>query len=148
MISIDVRGEEGVHAMLRDYMEPILPRRMQDATKAGATVFKGPVKAEAARVSRRLARSVSVRKASRERPATVLTFRPKIAFFRHWIIGGTKDHGPRRAEALVFEGEHGIVRTKRVRGVKANPIIDRVAQRLEGQAYAAIDRALDRSEST
>lgn len=145
---IEVRGIRGVQDMLGDYTNPKLPKRLQDATKAGADVFKPAVKAEARSVSKRLARSVSVRRAKKDRPATILTFRPKVAFFRHFVIGGTRDHGPRRAAALVFQGRSGFVVTKHVRGVRPNPIITRVADRLEGQAYAAIDKALDRSEAT
>lgn len=147
-MSVQIIGANGVHRMLADYMAPKLPKRLQDATKAGAEVFKPAVKAEARRVSKRLARSVSVRRAKKDRPATVLTFRPKVAFFRHFVIRGTKDHGPRRAAALSFQGRNGFVVTQRVKGVKPNPIINRVADRLEGQAYAAIDKALDRSEAT
>lgn len=148
MSTVQIIGASGVQRMLSGYTTPKLPKRLQDATKAGAEVFKPAVKAEARAVSKRLARSVSVRRAKKDRPATVLTFRPKVAFFRHWIIGGTNDHGPRRAAALSFTGRSGFVVTRRVRGVKPNPIITRVADRLQGQAYAAIDKSLDRSEAT
>lgn len=144
---IEIVGEEGVHKMLSDYTNPKLPKRLQDATKAGAEVFKPAVKAEARKVSKRLARSVSLRRAGRERPATIITFRPKVAFFRHFVIGGTKDHGPRRANALVFQTSSGWVVTKHVRGVRPNPIMDRVADRLSGQALDAVDRSLERSEA-
>lgn len=144
---IQVIGADGVSRMLRDYMEPKLPRRMQDATKAGATVFKAPLKAAARALSRRLARAVSVKKAKREKPATIVVFRAKVAWFRHFIIGGTKDHGPRRAQALVFDGRNGIVRARRVRGVPAHPIVGQVADRYERQAYDAIDRHLDSTET-
>lgn len=147
MISVQVRGEAGVHKMLADYMTPKLPRRLQTATKAGATVFKNPVKAEARKVSKRLARSVSVRTARKDRPASILTFRPKIAFFRHFVIGGTRDHGPRKAAALAFVGKDGFVVTKWVKGVDPNPIISRVAPRFERQALDAIDRSLDSTEA-
>jgi hypothetical protein len=146
-MSVQITGADGVHRMLRDYMEPKLPKRMQDATKAGATVFKAPLKTEARKVSKRMARSVSVRKARKDRPATIVTFRPKVAWFRHFVIGGTKDHGPRSASALVFEGRSGFVVTRRVRGVPPNPIVSRVADRLETQAYQAIDQSLDRTET-
>lgn len=145
---ISVTGADGVHRMLRDYMEPKLPRRMQDATKAGANVFKAPLKAAARPLSRRLARSVSVKRSRRDRPATLVHFRSKTAWFRHFLIGGTKDHGPRRAKALVFEGRNGVVRTRRVRGIPANPIVARVADRYERQAYDAIDRHLDGTEAS
>jgi hypothetical protein len=146
-VQVTVKGAAGVQEMLRDYMEPLLPKRMQDATKAGAIVFKGPLKAEARKVSKRMGGSVSVVKAKRDRPATIVKF-GKRAWFEHFVIGGTADHGPRSASALVFEGRGGVVRAKRVRGVPPNPLVDRVADQYEGRAYQAIDQALDRSEST
>lgn len=145
-MSVEITGVDGVRRMLQDYTNPKLTTRLQQATKAGAEVFKPAVKSEARQVSKRLARSVSVRKAKRDRPASILTFRPKVAWFRHFVIGGTRAHGPRRAKLMVFAGRSGTVRTAHVRGVKPNPIIARVAARLEGQAYAAIDRDLDRTE--
>lgn len=145
--SVTVVGADGVHRMLRAYTNPKLTKRLQDATKAGANVFKAPLKAEARTVSKRLARSVSVRKAKRERPATIVTFRPKVAFFRHFVIGGTRDHGPRKAKLMAWQGKSGPAFARRVRGVKPNPIVARVASRLAGQAYAAIDRDLDRTET-
>jgi hypothetical protein len=143
---VTVKGAEGVHAMLRDYMEPVLPRRMQDATKAGATVFKAPLKAEASRVSKRMARSVSVARAKKDRPATIVKFGKK-AWFDHFVIGGTRAHGPRSASALAFVGRDGFVVTRRVRGVPPNPMVERVARAHENQAYQAIDRALTQSET-
>ena len=145
---IEVRGEQGVHRMLADYMTPKLPRRMQAATKAGATVFKEPLKAAARPLSRRLARSVSVRMARKDRPASIVTFRPKTAFFRHFVIGGTRPHGPRTAAALAFVGKSGFVVTKRVRGTPPHPIVERVFQANQNKADRAIDQALDQSEST
>ena len=145
---VTVQGEAGVHRMLDDYMTPKLPRRMQLATKAGATVFKEPLKVAARPLSKRLARSVSVRVAKRDKPATIVTFRPKVAWFRHFIIRGTRDHGPRRANALMFVGRSGFIRTSRVRGVPAHPIVDRVADAHESQALRAIDQAMSKSEST
>jgi len=147
MSNVTIQGVDGVQRMLRDYMSPKLPKRMQDATKAGAEVFKAPLKAEARPLSKRLARAVSVRKARRDRPATIVTFRPKVAFFRHFIIGGTRAHGPRKAKALVWSKGGEVIVARRVRGVRANPIVARVASRLELQAYAAIDRSLDKTET-
>ena len=48
---------------------------------------------------------------------------------------------------MVFKNNPEGVVAQHVRGVKHNPMIARVAARLEGQAYAAIDRDLDRTES-
>lgn len=146
MSTVVVRGVEGVRRMLKPYTDPSMRKRVQTATKAGADVFKPAMKAEAAKVSKRLARSVSVRKARRDLPATIVTFRPKVAFFRHFVVGGTKAHGPKRKGVMVFRNPPVGVVAKHVRGVRPNPIPARVAARLEGQAYAAIDRSLDQTE--
>lgn len=158
-MTIEVRGADGVHRMLQAYTEPKLTKRLQTATKDGATVLKPAVKAEAAKVSRRLSRSVSVRKAKRELPATIVTFRPKVAFFRHWIIRGTRDHGPRKAALLSFipnwnpyfgtaaPSGASQVRTKTVRGMKPDPIMDRIADQFDGRVYQAIDQSLDKTEA-
>lgn len=147
MSVIEIRGQAGVHKMLADYMVPKLPKRLQDATKAGAMVFKKPLQAEARKVSKRMGQDVKVVRAARDRPATIVKFGKK-AWFDHFVIGGTRDHGPRRADALVFQGRNGVVRAKRVRGVKPNPMVDRVADRHSSQAYAAIDKSLDHTEAT
>ena len=146
-MTVRVIGAEGVSEMLRDYMVPKLPKRLQDATKAGAAVMVAPLRAEARKVSKRMARAVSSRKAKRERPAQIITFRPKVAFFRHFVIGGTRDHGPRRAGMLAWEAGGKSYFARRVRGVKPNPMVDRVADRYERQALDALDQSLARSES-
>lgn len=147
-VEVDIIGREGVHRMLANYTDPKLRRRLQAASKVGATVFKAPLKAEAGKVSKRMARAVSVRVAKRDKPATVISFRSKTAFFRHFVIRGTRDHGPRRAKALAFQGRFGFVLTKRVRGVKANPLVARIFNRYQGRAYVAFYQDLTRTEES
>lgn len=147
-VRYELRGLDGVRRMLQDYTNPKLSTRMQRATKAGGDVFKSPLQAEARKVSKRMARGVSSRRAARERPAQIVSIRPKVAFFRHFVIGGTRDHGPRKASVMVFKAKGGgTVAARHVRGVPPNPMISRVASRHEGQAYAAIDRNLGSTES-
>lgn len=148
MISVHVTGAPAVHEMLRDYMEPVLPQRLQKAMDEGAKVFVPPLKAEASRVSKRMARAVSRKRGKRDRPSTVVVFNRRRAFFAHFVIGGTKDHGPRSADRLAWQGKSGPIFARRVRGVQANPMVERVARRYEPQSYAAIDRSLDATEAT
>lgn len=155
VITYDVRGLREVRQMLRQYQHPVLTRRAQQASKAGGNVFKAPLRAEAGQVSKRMRKGVSVRRAARERPATIVSIRPKVAFFRHMVIGGTKDHGPRAAPYMVIglnarrgsgsrkvriEGPgalrgQGLRRVSKVKGVKANPMIARIFPRYEGEGY-------------
>lgn len=155
--SVRVEGDQAVRRALRKWMNPELRKRLQVATGEGAKVFKAPMKAEAAPVSKRLARSVSARRAARETPASVVTFRPKVAFFRHFIVGGTHDHGPRKAAFLVFvpgfnqysgASSHGVgnklIRVRKVSGVKPNPIPQRVFERMVGAASRAVTASLEK----
>jgi len=107
-----------------DGLDKNLKPRLQRATKAGASQFKAPAQKAARPLSRRLARSVSVKAARRDKPATVLTFRPKIAWFRHFVIQGTRDHGPRKARVLSWD--QGRAFARHVRGVPPHPILERV----------------------
>lgn len=154
-VTYKVIGLDGVHRMLKAYTNPEFTRRMKSAVKAGGNELKGPMKSESASVSRRMGRAVSVvqsptglaGKISRTRdPHVYVGYRRKTAFFAHFVVGGTQDHGPRSAPLMVFRGKNGTVRTRHVRGVKANPIPSRVAQRHESSVYRAIDRDLDRTE--
>ena len=140
-VSIDVQGEAEVHKMLAQWMEPQATKRAQRAAKAGATVLKAPLKAEVGKVSKRMAKAVRVGVAKRDKPAYVVGHRAKRAFFWHMVIGGTRDHGPRKAgnKFLIFTGRSGQpVMVPRVRGVKANPMVARVATQYGDQAYRAM----------
>lgn len=118
-------------------------QKLQRTTKAGATQFKSAAQAEARPLSKRLARSVSVRAGKRERPSTVLTFRPAVAWFRHFIIGGTNAHGPRKARMLSWVGPNGRIFARRVRGVPPHPILERVfAARQQAASNAMADELL------
>lgn len=142
-LSFNVTGDQAIRTALRKWMDPEMRKRLQDASKAGAMAFKAPMRAEASQVSKRLGRSVSVRKVSRGAPGSIVYFRKRVAFFRHFIVGGTKDHGPRKASLIVFMTPAGdLVRAKRVRGVQANPIPERIFGSMSGAAATAIVASL------
>jgi len=133
--------------MLADYMAPALPRRLQTATKAGAQVFVEPLRNEARRVSRRMGAAVKTKQATHD-VGEVVFFDQTIAPFAHFVVIGTRDHGPKHAQDMTFTAKDGAyVTTKHVRGVRPNPMVDRVASRFESQAYRALDQSLDRTES-
>lgn len=139
-----IEGSARARRMLRQWQEPELSRRAQTATTVGVEVVRRPLQKEAAAVSSRMSKSVYVRKARRDLPATVAGYRPKVAWFRHFVIGGTRAHGPRRKQALRFRGRFGWVIVKRVRGVKPNPIIVRVARQYQRKVFDAMIRSLTR----
>lgn len=131
-------------------MEPKNSKRLlTKATADGAKkVLKAPVKAEARKVSKRLASSVRAGAARRDKPAGIVRFDPKRAFFRHFVIGGTKDHSikakGKKALAYTQAGVTRYARDVQVRGVKANPIISRVADAYEDRTLDHVERYLSR----
>lgn len=147
--------------MLAPWLEPELSRHLDTATKAAATMLAKQLRTEVRPVSKHMARAVRVKRGKGPRPIWVVGSRRKTppgAFFWHFVIGGTKDHGPRKASALVFvpgwnpylgASSHGAgngwVRALRVSGVKPNPIVKRVADRYANQAYDALERALPKA---
>ena len=85
----------------------------------------------------------------------------KIAFFWPFVIGGTRDHGPRRAKALVFvpgwnpylgASSKGVgnrwVRAQRVRGVRASNSVEKVANANEALVVRQIDKDMERMTGT
>lgn len=155
MSDVEVRGADGVIRMLKAYTDPTMKRRLQRAVKAGADELKGPLRAESARVSRHMAKAVTTIQnpgtlsGKHDRvtdPHVFVGYRRKVAPFAHIVIGGSRDHGPRKADVMVFSNPPVGVRARRVRGVTPNPIVSRVASRHEGAAYRAIDRDLDKTE--
>lgn len=140
-LNVQITGLEDVEAMLAKWTATELAVRTRLATRAGAKILKGPLKAEAGAASRRMGESVYVHQAKTDRNATVVGHHRKKAFFWHMVIGGTKAHSlrPRKASKV-----HLLRRYATVRGVKANPIVARVAARHGAAAQQAMIMTLTR----
>lgn len=149
-IGIDVRGVPGVLAALDGLTGAQMTRTLQRASTAGAKALKPFIKAEAPigpsgnKYTKRgaLRRSISARKAKRDLPAAVVSARPKVAFYRHMVIGGTKPHRIR----FPSEVAAGVGRTEgsiRHPGSRPNPFIARGFAKGESAALAAIDKVID-----
>jgi hypothetical protein len=111
---------------------------LQKATSAAGKYLKPRVRAEAAKVSSRMARATQAVKARRGTPASIVKF-SKVAWFAHFVIGGTRGHStaPRRGsgvQTFTDAGTQKFSRGHQVRGVRPNPIIARVAERDGGRA--------------
>jgi hypothetical protein len=146
--SVQIRGASEIQQALRKWMEPELSKELDAATKAGANRYAKALRPELRTVSRRMARAVRVKRAKRDRPGWVVGSRRKVAFFWPFVIGGTRDHGPRKAKLLVWITPTATVRAARVRGVPANPIVERVAERVEAAAMAEADKSMTKSTGT
>lgn len=152
-LSVEVVGLSALARALRPLLEPELTEHIDAGTRAAARSLAKDLRAEARPVSAHMAKAVRVKRARTGKPGWVVGSRRKIAFFWHMVIGGTKDHGPRKADQLVFipgfnpyigASSKGVgnrvVRTRRVRGVRPNPIVDRVVARRERAVAAALQK--------
>ena len=150
--TIRVTGIGPIHRALAPLLDPELTNRIDKANKQAANKLAKYVRSEARPASKHMAKAVRVKRARTGKPGWVVGSKRKDAFFFHMVILGTKDHGPKNANALIFipgwnpyigGSSKGVgnkyVRAKRVKGVKANPIIDRVVARQEGPVAARIE---------
>lgn len=149
-LEIRLRGVPEVLRALGQLSGPTMNRVLQKASTAGAKALKPFIKAEAPigpsgnTYTKRgaLKRSISARKAKRDLPAAVVSARPKVAFYRHMVIGGTKPHRIRfpNQKAAGVPRDQGNIRHP---GAKANPFVARGFAKGESAALAAIDRTID-----
>lgn len=136
---VDIRGVAEVQAYLAS-VDKASNATLQKATSAGARALKPYVQAAAPVQTGRLRKSVSAHQARRQRPAAIVTPR---AFYAHMVIGGTKDHGPKKASVMAFEGRNGAVFAHHVRGTKPRPFVDEGFNAGQGAMNAAIDKVID-----
>lgn len=152
-VRVQVQGASAIHRALRPLLDPEFSQAIDAANKKGAQSLARDLRAEARPVSSHMARAVRVKRARTGKPGWVVGSRRKVAFFWHFVINGTRDHGPKRADALVFVpgwnpylgasskgAGNGWVRAKRVSGVRGNPIVDRVVARRERTVAEQIER--------
>lgn len=135
--SIEINGVPAVRAMLAKWQDPALSKRAQAAAKVGATTLKAPLQEAVRPLSKRMAASVYVHVAKRDRPAYVVGHHRSKAFFWPFVIGGTKAHST--------SARDGHRSGPFVRGVPAHPVVDKVAQEHGQQALDAMLKALSDS---
>ena len=130
MIEVNVVGAQGIHEMLREYTDPNLTKRAQRATKAGAKVLAAPLRNAVTPLSKRMGASVYIHVAKRDKPAYVVGHHQRIAFFWHFVIGGTKAHST--------SARNGSRPGPYVRGVPPHPVVAMIADQYATQVYQAI----------
>lgn len=155
---VEVRGADAIHRALAPLLQPELDEIMWRTTRKAAQQYAKALRSETKPASRTMAGAVRYYKAKRDRPGYVVGYRRRKAFFAHWVIGGTRDHGPKRASALVFipgfnaylgasshgvgraDGGGGWVRARRVSGVRPNPIVERAGDKAEGRVSREMEQ--------
>ena len=143
-VTIEVRGLDELLKHL-DKMDPKGSRKLLGKATADSAkkVLKGPTKAKAGTISQRLAHSVRAGAAKREKPAGIVKFDAKRAWFRHLVIGGTKPHRIRFPD----QKARGVPKTQgniRHPGARPNPVIAMVADRHGDAALDNLERFLIR----
>lgn len=143
-IVLEVTGMRDLMDTL-DKMDPKASRRLFDKATADAAkkVLKAPTKAKAAALSQRLGRSVRAGAARRDKPAGIVKFDNKRAWFRHFIIGGTRPHRIRFPD----QKARGVPKSQgniRHPGTKAHPIIAEVADQHGDAALDHVERFMVR----
>jgi HK97 gp10 family phage protein len=130
---IDVRGVEEALRLLSKMEGAPLKKTLQKATSASAKYLKPKVQAAAPRRTGKLRKSISATQAKRERPASIVKARPKVAFYRHMVIQGTKPHRirfPDQKRAGVAKSAGNIQHP----GAKAQPFIEQTSRQYRDQA--------------
>lgn len=139
MTDFDIRGVDEVQRLLSKVEGPALKKTLQKATNASAKFLKPKVQAAAPRRSGKLRKSISAGQARRDRPSAIVKARPKVAFYRHMVTGGTKPHRirfPDQKAAGVPKSEGNIKHP----GAKAKPFIEETSRQYRD---GAVDAALD-----
>lgn len=146
MIGVDVRGIEDVQDALGKLDAKQSKAMLQKSASAGAKVLKGTVKAAApVGATGNLRRSIRSGQTKRHRPAARVYVVKRVAFYRHMVVGGTKAHGPRTANWLIFRpaGSAHNVWARRVRGTKPRPFFAEGFDAGRSAANQAIDKVVD-----
>lgn len=138
-ISVEVEGLDALRTALRPLLEPEITKAFDEVNKAGAKAYAKALRPAVRSASTRMARAVRVKRAKTGKPDWVVGSKRKVAFFWPFVIAGTKDHGPKKAKALVWKGPNGWVRSGRVRGMTENPIVERIAKANEARIAREID---------
>lgn len=97
-MSVSLRGLEEVQRALAKLEPGPLKKVLQKASSAGAKTIKPYVQSETPKRTGRMRKSISATQARKDRPAAIVKFRPKVAYYRHFVIKGTKAHRIRFAD--------------------------------------------------
>ena len=138
---VTVLGVGGIRRALRPLLEPELTASIDKANKKGAQLYAKKLRPAVGARSSRMRKAVRVKRAKTGKPGWVIGSKRKVAFFWPFVIGGTRTHGPRKADALRFKSGGRWVTVKSVRGVKADPIVERVGKSNEAEVDRTINDA-------
>jgi hypothetical protein len=138
---IDIRGLEETQRALAK-LEPAPTRKLlQKAATEGAKKLKPFVQAETPRRSGKMRKSISATQAKRERPSAIVKFRPRIAWYRHFVVQGTQAHRirfPNQKADGVPKSQGNIEHP----GAKANDVMGRAWNRGGDTSIKAVNKVI------
>lgn len=137
--NVEIVGATGIRKALAPLLEPELTKAIDKANKKGAQLYAKKLRPAVGARSSRMRKAVRVKRAKTGKPGWVVGSKRSVAFFWPFVIGGTKTHGPRKAKTLRFQVNGTWISARRVSGVKADPIVDRVGRGSE----AEVDRLIN-----
>lgn len=147
-VGITVEGVAGVHQMLAKFIDvDAFEKRQRLAAREAAKLLAKPLRAEVGKSSSRMRRAVYIHNMRGSKTGVIVGHHkskskgPKGDFWP-MVIGGTRDHGPRKAGALVFEGRNGMVVTHWVKGVTGTNAVQRVSDSYGERAQDVMIEAL------
>lgn len=139
---VTIRGLDEVQRALAQLEPAPLKKVLQKAASAGAKAIKPFVKEETPKGrTGRLRKSISATQARKDRPAAIVKFRPRIAFYRHMVIRGTKPHRirfPDQKAAGVPKSRGNIQHP----GARPNPIVTRAWDSGDTATLAAVNKTI------
>lgn len=140
-MSISLRGLEEVQRALAKLEPGPLKKVLQKASSAGAKTIKPYVQAETPKRTGRLRKSVSATQARKDRPAAIVKFRPKVAFYRHFVVKGTSAHRIRFPD----QKAKGVSKAKgniQHPGHKGNDVMGRAWSKGGQATLAAVEKSI------
>lgn len=114
-------------------------RAVDRTTDLVARSLRDNISTESSPVSSRISRSWRVRPGRGTERRVVAG---EDAWFAHFLAGGTRPHGPRSANRLVFEIGNKTIWAKRVRGIPATHFDERAIDMTETRVDQIMSRAI------
>lgn len=140
--TVEVLNAREVEAALMALTDANAKKALDKATKSAALIFKKAVKEEAPTgATGRLKKSVRMKKA-RGGTGHIVSPRPKVAFYRHMVIKGTKAHRIRfpNQKARKIDKRFGNIQHPGIR--QGNPFVERGFTRVKPQAEQKMKASL------
>jgi hypothetical protein len=114
--------------------------RVEDLVTAVAVDLARSLESEGGQILPKLGEGWDIKPSLSPWSRTVVA--PDDAWWAHFIAHGTRDHGPRQADRLIFTVDGETVSAEQVRGITANPFDERAIARTRSHVDEILRRLL------